>query len=244
LCDWAALVFEKEFEFDYNIDYTELMDDKALAPLRSEIRTAFCPDRLGYDPGKPSTSRRVLEEVLNRPTVDVRAICEAVQARTIPDDWKIIMIHAKERELKEAPRMFAMMVFEMRIYFCVTEMNIAKTIFDYFPQQTMTLDESELLHRLLFLADIIKDPELFLSIVNAIDFSHWNLGHTRPLTERFFKLLDDLFGTPGLFSNTHWFFEQCLICLASYFNPPTTLINVPEGDPEECNELWYGHCGG
>jgi hypothetical protein len=83
---------------------------------------------------------RVLEEGLNRPTVDVKGICESIQARLIPEDWKI-MIHTKERELKEAPRMFAMMVFEMRVYFRVTEMNIGKTIFEYFPQQTMTLDE-------------------------------------------------------------------------------------------------------
>jgi hypothetical protein len=123
--------------------------------------------------------------------------------------------------------MFAMMVFEMRVYFCITEMNIAKTIFEYFPQQTMTLDESELIRRLLFLANIIRDPLKFLSIMNGIDFSGWNLGHTKSLTEPFFKMLDDLFGTPGLFSDTHWFFKHCLICLASYFIPPCTLIKNP-----------------
>jgi hypothetical protein len=54
--------------------------------------------------------------------------------------------------------MFAMMVFEMRVYFCVTEANISNTIFKYF-QQTMTLDESELIRRLPFPADIARDPE-------------------------------------------------------------------------------------
>jgi hypothetical protein len=52
---------------------------------------------------------------LNRETVNVREICEAVQTRQIPDEGKIIMVHAKEREMKEAPRMFAMIVFQMRI---------------------------------------------------------------------------------------------------------------------------------
>jgi hypothetical protein len=47
------------------VDYMELMDDKALAPLRSELGTAFPPERLGYNPGQSTTSRRVLEEVLN-----------------------------------------------------------------------------------------------------------------------------------------------------------------------------------
>jgi hypothetical protein len=51
LLDWSTIIFDKEFEFDYNVDYTELMDDKALAPLRSELRTAFPPERLGYNPG-------------------------------------------------------------------------------------------------------------------------------------------------------------------------------------------------
>jgi hypothetical protein len=239
--DWGFIRFDKEFEFDYHIDYTELMDHKALSPLRSEMRTAFNPDRLGYSPGRASTSRRVLEEVLNRETINVRRICELVQLRLIPQDWLIIMIHAKERELKEAPRMFAMMVFEMRAYFCVTESNIAKIIFSYFPQQTMTLDEAELAKRLLFLSDIFKDPAKFLGIFNIIDFSSWNLGHTRLLTEPFFEMLDDLIGTPGLFANTHWFFEQCVIVMASYLNPPSTLLTSQRGDPPPCNELWYGH---
>jgi hypothetical protein len=115
LLDWGTIKFCKEFEFDFNIDYTELMDDKALSPLRSELRTTYNPERLGYNPGKLSTSRRVLEEVLNRETVHVKGICEAVQPRRIPEDCKIIMIHAKEGEMKEAPRMFAIMVFQMRI---------------------------------------------------------------------------------------------------------------------------------
>lgn len=198
LLDWGYVKFHKEFEFDYNIDYTELMDDKALAPLRSELRTAYNPERLGYNPGKPSTSRRVLEEVLNRDTVDVKSICEAVQRRQIPEDWKIIMVHAKEREMKEAPSMFAMMVFQMRIYFCVTEMNLSKILLDYFPQQTMTLDESELIKRLLFISILINNPSLLLDIAAHTDFSNWNIEHTRPLTEPFFAIFDQLFGTPGL----------------------------------------------
>jgi hypothetical protein len=97
--------------------------------------------------------------------VDVKSICEAVQTRQIPDDWKIIMVHAKEREMKEAPRMFAMMVFEMRVYFCVTEMNLSKILLDYFPQQTITLDESELIKRLLFISILINNPSLLLDIL-------------------------------------------------------------------------------
>jgi hypothetical protein len=96
LQSWTGAI--KEFEFDHNIDYTELIDNKALAPLRSKIQTAYNPERLGCNPDKPSTSRRVLEKSLNRPTVNVKVVCEKVQTRSIPDKWKIIMIHAKQRE--------------------------------------------------------------------------------------------------------------------------------------------------
>lgn len=244
LDDWGFVEFDKEFEFDYNVDYTELMDDKSLSPLRSEFRTAYNREKLGYHPGRATTSRRVLEEVLNSDTVNVREICEAIQKRDIPLDWKIIMVHAKEREMKEAPRMFAMMVFQMRIYFCVTEMNLSKIILDYFPQQTMTLTESELLKRLFFIADVMRDPKLLLSVLDHIDFSNWNVGHTRPITAVFFKVIDKLFGTPGLYENTHWFFEQCLVVLASHLNPPPTILTCKSGDPPACNEVWYNHAGG
>jgi hypothetical protein len=115
------------------------------------------------------------------------------------------MVHTKERELKETPRMFAMMVFQMWIYFCVTEMNLAKIILDYIPQQTIMLDESELIKRLLFISDILRDPALLLSILNHINFSNWNLGHTCP----FFTIFDQLFfGTPGLYFNTYCFLRS------------------------------------
>lgn len=52
--------------------------------------------------------------------------------------------------MKQEPRLFAMMVLEMRLYFCVTEANLSHTIFKYFPQQTMTLGETELTKRLYY----------------------------------------------------------------------------------------------
>jgi hypothetical protein len=88
--DWGFVDYGKEFEFDYNLDYTELMDDKALSPIRSELRTAFNPERLGYNPGRPTTSRRVLEEVLRRDTVDVKGICEQIQ--TGQNFWWIFVL--------------------------------------------------------------------------------------------------------------------------------------------------------
>jgi hypothetical protein len=35
-----------------------------------------------------------------------------------------------------------------------------------------------------------------------------------------------------------------MIVMASYLKPSISIINLPTGEPPECNELWYGHTGG
>jgi hypothetical protein len=52
LLDWGKLRFAKEFDFDYHLDYTELLDDKAISCIRSEIRTVYNRTVLGYTPKK------------------------------------------------------------------------------------------------------------------------------------------------------------------------------------------------
>jgi hypothetical protein len=54
-------------------------------------------------------------------------------------------------------------------------------------------------------------------------------------------MIDQLFGTPGLYTYTHRFFEESL---ASYYNPPSTLIGQRDREPDECTTLWYNHMGG
>lgn len=244
LSHWGLIRFGKEFEFDYHLDYTDLLEDKSISVYRSEIRGIYSSDALGYKPKQPSTDRRVLRETLKRESIDVKNICRAFQLNEIPEEWKIIIVHSKEREIKIAPRLFAMMTFEARLYYSVTEANIRDTIFPYFPQQTMTLDEADLSKRLLTLTTTPDGLIKILSSLLGIDFSSWNICWTYLSTLDVFQFLDDLFGTPGLYIRTHPFFEDCLVALASHHNPPTSLVNQPVGEPTSCNELWYNHRGG
>lgn len=103
---------------------------------------------LGFDPGPMTTSRRVILEFLSRPEVAVKDILDTISTGSTPKDWLVVGVHPKEREMKIEPRLFAMLTLEMRIYYCSTEKNIAETIFPFFPQQTMTLDETQLKQRL------------------------------------------------------------------------------------------------
>lgn len=241
---WGQVRFGKEFEFDYHFDFTDLLEDKSCSVQRSDLRSVYSSAKLGYVPPKAKSSRRVLLEILNRPEIDIKEICDLVQKGLIPEEWKIILVHAKERELKMAPRLFAMMVLEMRLYFCVTESNISKCVFPYYPQQTMILDESELLKRLLTLTNSQDATLKYLAATLGIDFKNWNICWTFLSTYLTFQFLDDLFQTPGLYMYTHKFFESCVISLASHHNPPTSLIDNPRGTPAECETLWYNHLGG
>jgi hypothetical protein len=103
LCDWAKIEFLQEFEFDYHADYTDLIDDKSLSVELSSLRTIYNPDSLGYQAGKPSTDRRCVREILQRETVDVKQICDIIRSGLIPDNWKIVLVHSKERELNGTP---------------------------------------------------------------------------------------------------------------------------------------------
>ena len=55
-------------------------------------------------------SRRVLMEILSRKDIDIQLIYKTIQGRKVPDYWKVVGLHSKERELKINSRLFAMMV--------------------------------------------------------------------------------------------------------------------------------------
>jgi hypothetical protein len=78
--------------------------------------------------------------------------------------------------------MFAIMVFEMRAYFCLREEHPEYCVQLLSPTNHVTLS---LNCKMLFLADIASGTEIFPSM-NGTDFSNWNLGHTKHLIEPFF----------------------------------------------------------
>ncbi|QMP82314.1 RNA-dependent RNA polymerase [Coleopteran arli-related virus OKIAV107] len=248
LHDWEEVEFMKEFEFDYHIDYLDVCEDKAISPYLNDLPTIYAKESLGWDPGKPTSSRRVLLELMRKTTVSPVDICKKIMNREVPDQWKIILVHSKEREIKIEPRLFAMFVLEMRIYYCITEANISNTIFRYFPQQTMTLSENELTKRLYSMAND-DSTDLTLPVFMSIDFKSWNIHWQYATTYETFKHIDDLFGTPGLYTYSHIFFQEAIVALSSRFNPPKCIItssrrrwkqNITDDD----DLLWKNHLGG
>lgn len=205
--EWSTVIFDKEFEFDYFPDFTTLLSDKALSPYLENWARVYCRDMCGVAYKSPMTeSRRLLIQILKTRSFCLQKIMNQIQRRDIPENWYTIALHAKERELKIMARMFAMLVLEMRMYFCATEANIASKIFPYNTCQTMTLSESELFYHIQHVTGMTNDSN-YIYVCLSIDYVKWNNMWRDKSTRAIFQKIDQLFGTPGLLSFTHEFFK-------------------------------------
>lgn len=202
--DWEGVRFAKHHDFDFYPNFTDLMDDKAISFYRTEIGATW------DDSIKPSSHRKLLMEMLSRPEINIREIADRARVGDIPFSWKIVSLYPKEREFKLCPRMFGMMVFEMRAFFATTEANVSEFIFPFLPPQTMTLSKQEI-------------QELFLSVTSQntgdrterlfgeFDLSSWNLRFRAEVVDPVGYDLEDMFGEPGLFTVIHHFFTDCVM---------------------------------
>lgn len=120
-----------------------------------------------------------------------------------------------------------MLVLEMRLYFAMTEKNIAEKIFPYIPFQTMTWSDSDLLKVLLDLSKLHRKNKTgsknTLSVVVSLDFNKLNQRWRYESTELIFRTMDSLLGTPGLIEFSHKFFEHAFFYLSSNLCPPDFL---------------------
>lgn len=239
--DWEWVTFAPHISFDEGEDILSLVVDKSLSYDRDHFDYTWGA-KLDYRPPKPTTSNRVMEELITRQVIDLPAIVETVSKRNIPEAWKIVTVCPKEREMKLQPRMFSMMVLEMRLFFVLTEHNISKGIFRSLPEQTMTLSRPELLS--LFLQSTRPSPGSWVKAVLGIDFSRWNLYWRAETVHPIGRRMDQMYGKEGVFSVVHDFFKEsmCLLRLPDY--PPDFLDRSTRRAPPEGRTLWYGHQGG
>ncbi|UHM27656.1 MAG: RNA-dependent RNA polymerase [Fushun ischnura senegalensis lispivirus 1] len=150
ITDWSYIKFSKEFEFDYFQDFTEILSDKSISPSLKSWTSVYEQSMIRDEWKSISIeNRRVLIEILQEPSFVIKEIMDRIMNDDVPHHWYIVGLHSKEREMKIESRLFAMMVIQMRVYFAVTEANIAKNIFPFIPQQTMTMGEPELNNHLM-----------------------------------------------------------------------------------------------
>jgi hypothetical protein len=233
LSDWATSSFNKEFDLEYYDNYLELMDDKAISFYRDEIH-------LQWDSGTPSSSRRLLIELLSRSSFSLRDIIEIIEADEIPYRWKVCSVFPKEREFKLAARMFVMLTLEIRTFFAFHEANIAETILPYFPQITMVDSKVEVHERFLHLTDPTRS-DTHIQLFQELDLSSWNLLWRSQIVDRIGQELNNLFGVSNVFTTAHRFFsESVVVCRVAGCRPE----GIEQSEPPESDLLHYNHQGG
>jgi len=232
--DWGSARLGKVLEFDFSPNYLDLMDDKSIAHYRSNIAC-------NWDKSvEPLSHKRLLLEMLSREEISPKEIVFMVMRREVPLDWFIVCLHPKEREFKLSPRMFGMLVMEMRLFFALAESNLADQVFRYLPAQTMTLPRTEISRRFHKMTrPVANDTDIRMFL--EFDFSAWNLNWRELAVHAVGDVLDDLFGMPGVYTFTHEFFRQSLMVVRLMSLEPEG-IRLPE--PPESELCWRDHTGG
>lgn len=234
MSDWTTTEWTKIMDFDFFPNFLELMDDKSISFYRSQKNATWDRDV------KLTSQRRLLLEVLHRKHIDIEEIVRLVSSRRIPLDWFIVSLYPKEREFKIDPRMFAMLVLEMRCFFTAIEANIADGLFKFLPQQTMTKTKTQNQERFLNFTDPTKNSEEY-TLFLEIDLTRWNLRWRQLVIHMLGHDLNMMFGMPGTFTVTHWFFEKSQILVRVPGLRPEG-IELP--NPPTSSLAWTDHLGG
>jgi hypothetical protein len=227
--DWDYVTFLPVDQFDYGTDILSLMSDKSLSYKRSEVDASWS-GRLSYTPDKPTSSKRVLEQLLVA-DLDMRKICDAFSSRTIPWDWRIVVVQPKERESKTpVARNFAIMTIEPRSFFCLSEQNLAEKIYPFIPEQTMTMPAAE--KEKIFL-DVTRPHTDGCTLSITLDLSKWCSHFRRQNVMMVAERLNQLLGVEGIFGAVHDFFEMCLIILRHPSFTPKQDVKGKKGNLNE-----------
>lgn len=238
ISDWEGVTFKQDLEFNYYPNFTDLMDDRSISYYRDEMGRT-------WDPTVTTRSdKRLLIEMLSREEVNIKSIVERVVRGDIPWSWMIVSLYPKEREFKINPRMFGMMVFEMRVFFATAEANIAENVFPNLPPQTMTLSQTEI-QEMFHSATQPRDGVEMRKLYNEFDLSGWNLHFHPEVTDPIGRDLEDLHGMPGAFTVIHHFFKKCVMsvrvreCEPNHWKEASTPGDFPHH--LESNLLWGDH---
>lgn len=224
--DFDDVFFDKTFEYDMFIDATDLLSDKSIIQDKASWGHEY--DRKAYRTihGKflrlnPTPVKSAILSYLTSEYVSVQEIIETIETGHIPDSWKIIVGVPKEREFKSKnARFYCKLTPQMRLYQTSSENNIAKTIFPYVKNQSMTMTEEQLRRRLIDISrpKITDDDSKYIAII--VDFSAWCTSFRAELANPVFKMLDDLFGLKGVYTYTHHFPIESTLIFQDRYDPP------------------------
>lgn len=132
------MIMLQTFEFNYHIDLLDLLSDKSICTdvyqLTREINTKTHWRKYNHGVKHIGTSRnkRLLIEVLNISKISTRDIIDNLKKnKCFNIEDRMIVLVAKERELKYKPRFFCNLLLHARIWQVLTETNAAEKNLHY-----------------------------------------------------------------------------------------------------------------
>jgi len=236
LSDLDVVEFGQFLTFDYSEDFLKFLDDKAISAGADQVWKFWWP----ADRDEP---RRLLLKALNEKKIDMKDLVERMRRGMTTRNEEVVELTQKERELKPAARCFCKLPFYVRCFFTLTEYNLGESLMsDYFPQQTMTMTDSQTKSRLYNMAFRTKGKE---NVVLEIDFSRWNLRWRSSVVNMVARVLENIYGLPGVFSQAHKFFARATVVLTdSHTLPRGATPNSSAHSWPESELVWRNHLGG
>lgn len=224
--DFEFVVLSKNLDFDYHVDITDLLSDKSIIPSLDqwiyEYNKQAHRTKYGRFPtGPPPSSKSVVVHYLSQRHISVTDVMKQLATGFIPYAWRVMVAVAKEREFKyKDARFYGKMCFEMRLYQTATKKNIADHIFRYIKNQSMTMNEEQLIRTILRINTPIIQLEGETYVFIDLDFSSWCTSFRLELITPLFIELDGLFGIHNIYSFTHYFPLISYLLFQARFNPP------------------------
>ncbi|QDZ26156.1 RNA dependent RNA polymerase [European bat lyssavirus] len=238
---WHSLPITQIFEIPESMDPSEILDDKSHSFTRTRLASWLSENR-----GGPVPSEKVIITALSRPPVNPREFLRSIDVGGLPDDDLIIGLKPKERELKIEGRFFALMSWNLRLYFVITEKLLATYILPLFDALTMTDNLNKVFKKLI---DRVTGQGLLdysrVTYAFHLDYEKWNNHQRLESTKDVFSVLDKVFGLKKVFSRTHEFFQKSWV----YYSDRSDLIGLWR-DQIYCLDMtngptcWNGQDGG
>ncbi|BCL64177.1 L protein [Sekira virus] len=223
---WRDIEFDAHVDFDYSIDSSELMSDKAMINCRDQWGYTYNPAAHKTLYGKPlkrppRKHQRVILEYLERPEVSLKSVIRAIETGTFLDNWYAMIGVFKECELKKKKgRLFGKLSFEARLYQTATEHNLAEKIFPYIRGQSMTMSEEELKRVVLRMSSDLRAYAEHSMLFIAIDLSQWCTTWRHESAGPILRVLDEIFGLQGVYNFTQLFSQVAGVFIQNRFWPP------------------------
>ncbi|AGO44084.1 L [Niakha virus] len=238
--NWHRLPLIRCFDLPEFIDPSELYSDKSHSIQRSELF-----DHILRNNNSPIPTCRVLETLLKKPNTNWMKFLQEVNDQCFEKDDLIIGLRAKERELKNKGRFFALMSWRLREYFVVTEYLIKKHYIPLFKGLTMADDLNTVIEKMIQSTSghDREDSRRLVTVCNHLDYEKWNNNQRDESNHAVFKVMGQFLGFPNLITRTHEIFQKSLI----YFVNRPDLMTTQNGEiinRTEQRVCWQGQDGG